>query len=160
MASTLSQATWSAVQAANKPTAPDSARSGDSEPDVAFDTAHSGPPLTSRSMAVDSACSVALDAASLRGPPADECSVCVAVHVRPLIQQEVDAGAVYSLPVTLGEPQVGRPCRRESTECAAAFFTREALLSPCISFVHPLLCRSRLHSTRMLPGPNSKELRP
>lgn len=36
----------------------------------------------------------------------EECSVCVAVHVRPLISQELEDGCKECLVLTPGEPQV------------------------------------------------------
>jgi hypothetical protein len=49
----------------------------------------------------------------------DECSVCVAVHVRPLIEDEEDAGCRTCLAVAPDEPQVDRMwsgCRKLGDE--------------------------------------------
>ena len=49
----------------------------------------------------------------LLGAAVDSESVCVAVHVRPLIDLETDQGCGECLQVTPGQPQVNNQCTRK-----------------------------------------------
>lgn len=69
----------------------------------------------------------ALPAVALLDNESDECSVCVAVHVRPLIDSEILEGCDALLNTTPQQPQVRQA---DLSKLAEWFKLRENLLSP------------------------------